>query len=459
MTSYSLAIDIGASSGRHIISWIDNGRIIVEEVYRFPNGVIKKDGRLCWNMEELFANVVKGIKKCAEIGKIPTSVSVDTWGVDFVLLDADNKIVGDTVAYRDSRTESVIDEVNKIVSKEELYSRTGIQDLTFNTVYQLMAVKMQEPEVLAAAEHMIMIPDYIAYLLSGVMAEEYTEASTSALLDAKKHDWDFELIEKLGLPQKIFLPITEPGTVIGRFSEQIEKYCGFSADVILPCAHDTGSAVLSVPSVSKNAAYISSGTWSLMGTENTEPMLDEESRVAGLTNEGGYGKTYRYLKNIMGLWMLQNLKKQSGLTFDEIMNLAKRNLDTPYRVNVNDGIFLAPENMADAVRTYCKENLSLPVICAVIYLPLAEEYNRTVQQLENLCDVKFDCIHIIGGGSKDELLNSLTAKICKKKVVAGPTEATAIGNILSQMISKGELSGVKEARECVMRSFSVVEYE
>jgi len=458
MTSYSLAIDIGASSGRHIISWLDNGKMMVEEVYRFPNGVTQKNGHLCWNMEDLFSNVVAGIKKCAEIGKIPSTVAIDTWGVDFVLLDKDNKILGDTVAYRDSRTEDVIDKVNAIVSKEEVYSRCGIQDLTFNTVYQLMAVKLKQPELLERAEHMLMIPDYLSYLLSGVMSQEYTEASTTSLVDAKTKNWDFDLINKLGLPERIFLPIAKPGTVLGEFTKPIADYCGFSAKVLHCCAHDTGSAVMSVPSLSERFLYISSGTWSLMGTENKSPILDEASREAGLTNEGGYNNTYRYLKNIMGLWMIQNLKKQSGLTFDEVMNLAKQNIDTPYRVDVNDQIFLAPENMADAVRTYCKKQLPFAEVCAIVYLSLVQEYAKTAEQLEKLSGEKFDAIHIIGGGSKDEYLNELAAKICKKKVVAGPSEATSIGNIMSQMIQKGELKDIFDARECVMRSFSVKEY-
>ena len=458
MISYSLAIDIGASSGRHIISWLDNGKMQIEEVYRFPNGVTRKNGHLCWNIEEIFTNVIIGIKKCAEIGKIPSTVAIDTWGVDFVLLDKDNKIIGDTVAYRDSRTEDIIDAVNSIVSKEEIYSRCGIQDMTFNTIYQLMAIKLKKPDILEKAEHMLMIPDYLSYLLSGVMAEEYTEASTTSLVDAKTRNWDFELIEKLGLPTKIFLPISDPGTVLGEFTENIAKYCGFSAKVLLCCAHDTGSAVMSVPTLNDRSLYISSGTWSLMGTENILPVLDENSRTAGLTNEGGYGKTYRYLKNIMGLWMIQNLKKQSGLTFDEIMNLAKQNINTPHRVDVNDQIFLAPDNMADAVRTYCKERLPFAEICAIVYLSLAEEYARTAKQLEKLCQKEFDCIHIIGGGSKDEFLSELAAKVCNKKVVAGPSEATSIGNLISQMIQKGELSDITQARRCVMNSFSVKEY-
>lgn len=458
MTTYSLAIDIGASSGRHIISWIDNGKLLIEEVYRFPNGTTRKNGHLCWNIEELFINVIIGIKKCAQIGKIPSTVAIDAWGVDFVLLNKDNKILGDTVAYSDSRTENIIDIVNSIVSKEEIYSRCGIQNLAFNTVYQLMAIKLKQPELLETAEHMIMIPDYLSYLLCGVMAEEYTVASTTSLLDAKTRNWDYELIEKLGLPSKIFLPISHVGTVLGDFTENIAKYCGFSSKVLLCCAHNTASAVMSVPSTDDHSLYISMEDWSNMGTENSAPNLDENSRAPGFTNEGGYGKTYVYSKRIMGLWMIQNLKKQSGLTFDEVMILAKQNIDTPYRVDVNDQSFCTTENMADAVRTYCKKNLPFSVVCAVVYLSIAEEYAKTAKQIEKLCPKKFDCIHTIGGGSKDELLSELTAKISKIKVVAGPSEAASIGNILSQMLQKGELNDISDARRCVMRSLEVKEY-
>lgn len=458
MTTYSLAIDIGASSGRHVISWIDNGKLLIEEVYRFPNGVTRKNGRLCWNIEELFLNVIIGIKKCAQIGKIPSTVTIDAWGVDFVLLDKDNKILGDTVAYSDSRTKDIIDIVNSIVSKEEIYSRCGTQDLAFNTIYQLMAIKLKQPELLEKAEQMIMIPDYLSYLLCGVMAEEYTVASTTSLLDAKTRNWDFELIEKLGLPNKIFLPISDAVTVLGDFTENIAKYCGFSAKVLLCCAHNAASAVMSVPSTDNHSLYINIEDWSQMGTENSAPNLDENSMASGFTNEGGYGKAYRYCKKIMGLWMIQNLKKQSGLTFDEVMNLAKQNVDTPYRVDVNDQIFWNTENMADAVRAYCKKNLPFSVVCAVVYLSLAEEYAKTAKQFEKLCGKKFDCIHIIGDGSKDELLSDLTAKICKKRVVSGPYEAASIGNVLSQMLQKSELNNISDARRCVMRSLEVKEY-
>lgn len=267
MEKYYLAVDIGASSGRHMLASMVEGKMQLEEVYRFPNGMDNVDGTLCWDVNRLFTEIKNGLKKCKELGKIPVSMAIDTWGVDYVLLDKDDKILGNTVGYRDSRTNGMDDKVYETISLENLYARTGIQKAIFNTVYQLMAVKEKHPEYLEQAEAMLMIPDYFHFLLTGVKKMEYTNATTGQLIDVKTNDWDYELIEMLGYNKKMFRPVSMPGTIVGNFTKEIQEEVGFDCTVVLPATHDTGSAVLAVPTNDDNAIYISSGTWSLMGIE------------------------------------------------------------------------------------------------------------------------------------------------------------------------------------------------
>ena len=314
MENYYLAVDIGASSGRHILGTVKDGTISLEEIYRFENGMKKKNGHLCWDVESLFHEIKMGMKQCAALGKIPCSMGIDTWAVDFVLLDGEGRILGDAVGYRDDRTKGMDEKVYETISPEALYERTGIQKQIFNTIYQLMAVKEERPEELAGAESMLMIPDYFHYLLTGVKKQEYTNATTTQLVSPVTKTWDYELIARLGYPEKLFTELSMPGTVVGTLTKAVEDEVGFTCEVVLPATHDTGSAVMAVP-VPENASgnssdadggllYISSGTWSLMGTELTEADCSAESRTANLTNEGGYEYRFRYLKNIMGLLMI-----------------------------------------------------------------------------------------------------------------------------------------------------------
>lgn len=303
MKRYYLAIDIGASSGRHILGHMEDGKMVLEEIYRFPNGMQKQDGEKVWDIEALFEAVLAGMKKCRELGKIPVSVGIDTWAVDFVLLDKDDQRIGNAVAYRDDRTKGMDEEVYRTVPEEELYASTGIQKQIFNSIYQLMAWKKKKPEQLEKAETLLMIPDYLNFLLSGVKAQEYTNATTTQLVNPETGDWNREMIQKLGYPEKIFLPIREPGTVIGRLKKEIQEQVGFDCEIVLPATHDTGSAVVAVPSNEEHVLYISSGTWSLMGTELKEADCGTEAMQHNFTNEGGYNRRYRFLKNIMGLWM------------------------------------------------------------------------------------------------------------------------------------------------------------
>ena len=422
MAAYYLAVDIGASSGRHILGSVENGRMQLEEVYRFENGMHEKDGHLCWNVDYLFAEIKNGMKRCAQLGKVPESMGIDTWGVDFALVDAHGTQLGDSVGYRDHRTDGIRGKLDPIIGQEELYGRTGIQFQPYNTLNQLLALKEESPKLLAMADAMLMTPDYFNYRLTGVKKQEYTIASTSQLLDLASGDWDRALIERLGLPDGMFLPVEMPGTLLGALLPEIEAEVGFSCKVVLIASHDTASAVMAVPSLSDKALYISSGTWSLMGCESSESANGSDSMEAGFTNEGGYGGRYRYLKNIMGLWMIQSVRKEiaPNRSFGEICEAASREKITSL-VDCNDECFLSPESMVVAVQEYCRNTkqqvpVTLPELASVIYNSLAVCYAKTKTQIERLTGLQFDRIYIIGGGSQAKYLNELTAKYAKCEV-------------------------------------------
>lgn len=465
MGKYYLAVDIGASSGRHMLASMVDGKMQLEEVYRFWNGMDNKDGTLCWDVERLFAEIKNGLKKCKELGKIPVSMGIDTWGVDYVLLDKDDKVLGDTVGYRDSRTNGMDEKVYEKISLNDLYARTGIQKAIFNTVYQLMAVKEKNPEYLEQAESILMIPDYFHFLLTGVKKNEYTNATTGQLVNPKTNDWDYELIDMLGYNKKMFMPVSMPGTVVGNFTKEIQEEVGFDCTVILPATHDTGSAVLAVPSNDDDALYISSGTWSLMGIERKEADCSPASMKANFTNEGGYDHRYRFLKNIMGLWMIQNVKKELNdeYSFAELCDMASGE-SIASLVDCNDDCFLAPENMTEAVRKFCADtNQQVPStpgeVSAVIYNSLAKCYGDTIEEIEAITGKHYDTIYVVGGGSNAVYLNQLTAKYTGRRVSAGPGEATAIGNVMVQMLYDGTFESLPQARACVGESFDVKYYE
>lgn len=465
MNPYYLAIDIGASSGRHILAHLEDGKMVLEEVHRFPNGMVEKDGENVWDVDELFRQIKLGMKKCAELGKLPVSVGVDTWGVDFVLLDENNERIGNAVAYRDGRTKGMDQEVYKFISEDDLYARTGIQKQLFNTVYQLMALKVKKPEQLERAETLLMVPDYFHYLLSGVAVTEYTNATTGQLVDPETKQWDMELIEKLGYPEKIFKKLVTPGTVLGELTPEVQKEVGYSCKVIAPATHDTGSAVMAVPTDSDSTLYISSGTWSLMGTELMKANCSPESKTNNLTNEGGYDYRFRYLKNIMGLWMIQSVRKEiaADMGFGEICEQASR-CSIPSIVDCNDDRFLAPANMTKEVQAACKESgqqvpEGIAEVASVIYNSLAQCYAATIKEIQSITGQEYDRIHIVGGGANADYLNKLTAEATGVPVYAGPTEATAIGNLSAQMISAGELKNLKAARACVFKSFDIKAYK
>ncbi len=459
---YYLAIDIGASSGRHILGNLENGKLELKEIYRFENGAEKQKDKLVWNINTLFKNVVEGIKKCKEYGVTPYSIGIDTWGVDYALLDKEGKVIDEVYSYRDSRTNATVSEVEKIIPFSELYKETGIQKAPYNTIYQLYADKTSGK--LDKASRILSVPDLLHYLLTGVMKNEYTHASTSGLLNAKTGTWSDMILDRLGYPKKIFGKVYPAGEISGHLKKEIQDEVGFDSLVVLPASHDTASAVMAVPSDSEFPLYISSGTWSLLGTELKEPITNEKAYDFNATNEGGFGGTIRFLRNITGMWTIQSIKKElnNKYNYQELMYLAMEEEDIGSIVDLNDDRFLAPESMINAIKDYCSEKgLRVPQnvgqVMGVVYRSLATIYKQTIEKMEEVTNQKFDTINIVGGGSKDEYLNKLTKEFTGKRVLAGPTEGTAVGNILSQAISSKEVKDIKEGRQIVKNSFAVKE--
>ncbi len=481
MENYYLAIDIGASSGRHILGHVQDGRIVLEEMYRFENKQIRRGGHDCWDLEHLWNGILAGMKKCAQERKIPYSIGIDTWAVDYVLLDKDGKLAADAVAYRDKRTDGMDDIVERKITARDLYARTGIQKQSFNTIYQLMALKGEYPQQLDSAKSLLMIPDYLNYLLTGVKMQEYTNATSTGMVNAYTNQWDHELIRMLGFPEKLFGDLSMPGTTVGELLPKIQEEVGFQSKVVLPATHDTGSAFLAVPAQDDTAIYLSSGTWSLIGVENKMPVTTEDSRIQNFTNEGGAWHRYRYLKNIMGLWMIQSVRRELN---GEVYVAGRESRHTSGRqwgfaelsceaagaqaftsvVDVNDQCFLDPESMIDAIKEYCRNSgqevpETVGQIMQCIYLSLAKSYQEAVQSLSGLTGKKYTCIHIVGGGCQDQYLNEMTARASGLPVYAGPVEGTAIGNQVVQMIAAGEFSSLAEAREAIRKSFDIKEVQ
>lgn len=456
MENYYLAVDLGASSGRVIGGYIKDGSLVLEELHRFENGMTREDGSLCWDYGHIFSEILKGLKICASHGIKPVSLGIDTWGVDYVLLDSDGHVLGKTYAYRDGRVAGMDERVNEILSPEELYQRTGLQKVSFNTIYQLMADRVYRPEHLQAARCLLMVPDYLNYLLTGKLCCEYTDASTTQLLKTGKSEWDLELIRMLGFPENIFLPLVQPGTVVGKLKEDLSEEIGFQVNVVTVASHDTASAIAAIPEQGDDYIYISSGTWSLMGVILDEPICTEESRKANLTNEGGYAGKICYLRNLMGLWMIQNLRKEMApsLSYGEICALAETCEDFPSRIDVNDERYIAPANMAEEIRNDCREQ-GAPVpgtlgeLSSVVYHSLAESYAKVAAELEQLTGRTYSKVMIVGGGSNATFLNRLTEEALGKTVITGLQEATATGNLIVQMLAFGEIKSYEEAKTII----------
>ena len=429
---YYLAIDIGASSGRHIIGYIENNELKTIEIYRFPNGVLKEDGHLIWDIDNLLGNVKIGIKKALEQYPTIESMSIDTWGVDYVLMDNDKEILP-CYAYRDIRTKAIVSKVHSLIPFERLYELTGTQFQEFNTIYQLYSDKFLGR--LDKATSFLHIPEYLMYKLTGKMVHEYTNASTTGLLDGNTNDYSKEIIDKLGLNKNLFTKLEKPGFSLGDFKEDIQKEVGGNIKVKLCPTHDTASAVEGIK-MTKNAPYISSGTWSLLGIKTNKVINSQEAREANYSNE--YGPNYiRFQKNIMGLWIIQGLAKQMNLDFPTMVKMAR---ESKYNkiFDVNDKVFLSSLDMKNEIINWFKnKNIEAPHsdsdIINTTYRSLAYSYKVALDELEDIVKQKYSSIYIVGGGAKNQYLNELTEIFTKHKVIALPIEATAIGNLLSQM--------------------------
>ncbi len=461
--NFYLAVDIGASTMRMILGWVEAGKIELQEVYRKPNMLTQRNGHLCWNLDDLYAGIVEGLKQCKAIGKVPTTMGIDTWAVDYVLLDEHDQILGDSVAYRDSRTTGMDAELENALPFEKHYAICGIAKQPFNTVYQLMAQFREHPEH-KAAKAFLMVPDYLNFLLTGVKRDEYTNCSSTAMLDARAKDWSAEILQAAGIPAHLFAEKPcEPGTVIGKLKSALAAEVGFQVEVIAPATHDTGSAFVAVPARDEKAVYISSGTWSLLGVENDSPMTNNLAMASGFTNEGGYNSKIRFLKNIMGLWILQSVHREINgkYSFGEMAAMAEEADGYPGRIDVNDNRFLAPKNMIDEITAALEENNfenpSFAELLACVNHGLADCYAAAIRDLEAMVGRKFTSVNIVGGGCQNDYLNRLTAQATGLPVFAGPTEGTALGNLIVQMLRNNEFTSLQEARDAIAKSFEIRE--
>lgn len=466
MSTY-LAVDIGASSGRHLVGRYDGERLKTEEIYRFKNEILRTGEGLIWDVQRLAEEVICGLKEAGKRGIRPDVIAIDTWGVDYVLLDKDKKEILPVFAYRDSRTAGAVEAVRKIISPEELYAGTGVQFQAFNTIYQLYCDK--ESGKLERAEYFLMIPEYLAYRLTGEIKNEYTNATTTNLVHAENGNWDLELIRRAGFPEKIFSELKMPSSEVGELLPEIRELVGFNSMVIFCPTHDTASAVCGSP-IGPNDIYLSSGTWSLMGVESPEPMLGEEFRKANFTNEGGIEHRFRVLKNIMGMWLIQNIQAnmEAGIAdpaypagchvcFDEMVALAKAS-EFRRTIDVNDERLVAPENMVEAIKDCLgTHDISIGDVINCVYRSLAQAYKDAVSEIETLTGKQYDTVCIVGGGCKNQYLNALAAEATGKQVYAGPVEATACGNLISQLMYKHPEIDLWEARRIIRKSFDVVQ--
>ena len=464
-----LAFDLGASSGRAILGILENGKISLLEIHRFKNQMTKIHGNYFWNIYNLFEELKTGLKKCvSEFNIQPDSVGVDTWGVDYSLLDKKGVLVGLPYAYRDHRTDNAIDEFFKILPKKETYLLTGIQFMQFNTLFQLFASVKENYPGLEIAENLLFMPDTFNYLFTGIKKNEYTIASTSQMLKPGKPEWESKLFEAAGISKTLMGEIIQPGTKLGHLLPEILEETGSK---VIPCVavagHDTGSAVVSVPAAGENWAFLSSGTWSVLGIESKEPIVSEKSLEMNFTNEGGVEGTTRFLKNIMGMWLIQECKRiwdeEKELSWQEIVELSNKAKPFESIINPDDSVFLNPGNMPRAIQEYCaKTNQKIPEtkgeIARCIYDSLVLKYKFVIRQIESVQGSKIEKLHINGGGFNNLVMNQLTADAIGVPVIAGPTEASAIGNIMLQAKAMGKVSSLTEIREIIGKSFDVKTY-
>jgi len=471
MAAFScLAIDLGAGSGRAILGSYSNGRIETTEIHRFPNEPITVHGHLRWNTHELLNEIRRSLKICNQIHRqVPESMGIDTWGVDFALLDSTGEILEQPFAYRDRLTETAMAEVFSKIPAKKLYELTGIQFMPFNSLFQFWAIKTRFQTLMARADRLLFMPDYLTYKLTGESYSEYTIASTSQMLDPAERRWMPDILMKLGLPTDLLQDIIFPGTQAGILTHSIAGELGIpQIPLIAVAAHDTASAIAAIPATEKNWAYISSGTWSLMGIETDQPVVNPQSFRMSFTNEGGVDGKIRLLKNITGLWLLNECKKtwdaQSQTGYEALIRLAAK--ARPFRslIDPDHPSFMNPENMVGAISGYCETTkqpkpISQGDFTRTILESLALKYRYTLDQLREISPHPIEKLHVIGGGSQNSLLCQFTANATQLPVVAGPAEGTAMGNLLVQVMAAGELSGLEEIRCTVKNSVKTTLYE
>lgn len=474
-TQVYLAVDLGASSGRVVAGEFSGDRLTLEEMNRFENGGVLANGRLYWDLLSQWGHIKDGLRgACTKFGERVVSVGVDTWGVDFGLLDANGELLGNPLHYRDRHTEGMLEVAFDVVGRDEIFAQTGLQFMHINTLYQLLALKRQQSRILEAAESLLMMPDLFHWLLSGEKSNEYTDATTTQFFNPQKNEWATDLLNRFELPTSLLGPVSSPGTRLGAIQGSVASEIGAKdVQVVLPGAHDTASAVMAVPATSKAGerpdwCYISSGTWSLMGIEVPAPVVNEKCRELNFTNEGGVGGTIRLLKNIAGLWLVQQCRatwQRQGRQYDwnQLTQAARDAAPLVSLVDPDDVRFVAPESMPEALASFCRET-SQPIPetdgamirCALE--SLAMRYRMVLGWLEQLNDGRLETIHVVGGGTQNELLCQMTADACNRRVVTGPIEATAIGNVMMQAVSQGAVSSISEAREVIRNSFPMKEF-
>ena len=462
MTKRVLAFDFGASSGRAIIGCFDGDKITLEEVHRFSNDPVSVGGTVYWDVLRLFYEIKQGIIKAKIAGGFD-SIGIDTWGVDFGLIDSEGKLMENPVHYRDARTVGLVDEAFKTMPKEKLYGITGIQFMELNTLFQLISLKKYRPWMLERADKMLFMPDLFGYMLTGKMCAEYSIASTSQLIDLDNRTWSKEILDAFGIKESIFAPLVQPGTVLGELSKEICEECGVDpVPVISVCGHDTQSAITSVPCEDGDFAFLSSGTWSLFGTELDKPIVNETSMNINITNEGGFDGSTGFLKNIIGLWLIQESRRQwkregKEYSYADLEKLALAAEPFKCFIDPDAPEFVPHGNIPERVREFCRKTgqyvpETVGEIMRCIYESLAMKYRLTFEKLRECTERDYPVIHVIGGGTKDGLLCQMTANSCDRTVKAGPIEATVMGNIAVQLMSNGSVKNIGQARKIVADS-------
>ena len=469
MTKRVLAFDFGASSGRAIIGCFDGDKITLEEVHRFSNDPVSVGGTVYWDVLRLFYEIKQGIVKAKIAGGFD-SIGIDTWGVDFGLIDSEGKLMENPVHYRDTRTAGLVDESFKTMPKEKLYGITGIQFMELNTLFQLISLKKYRPWMLERADKMLFMPDLLAYMLTGRMCAEYSIATTSQLIDLETKSWSEEILDAFGIKKSLFAPLVKSGTVLGELSKEICEECGVApVPVISVCGHDTQSAITSVPCEDGNFAFLSSGTWSLFGTELDKPIVNETSMNINITNEGGFDGSTGFLKNIIGLWLIQESRRQWKREGEEYSyaDLEKLALAAePFKCFIDPDApeFVPHGNIPERVREFCRKTgqfvpETVGEIMRCIYESLAMKYRLTFEKLRECTKRDYPVIHVIGGGTKDGLLCQMTANSCDRTVKAGPIEATVMGNVAVQLMSDGSVKNIGQARKIIADSSELKTFE